>query len=508
MHPHFYQSRSLRFLVYVSISVASVLGANAASVLEYQGSATREGHFVSPQLTRNAVAHLQADPGFQMSVNLEGPFFAQPLYVENGSHGKNILLLASEKNQIYAIDADSGQLLWQKFLGIPAVSLRDLPCGNIDPMGVTGTPVVDAATKTLYVNAMTSADNGRTIRHKIYAVSIEDGILVPGGQWPIDVQASLRSLGVDFDSRVHGQRGALTIKDGFLYVPYGGHFGDCGDYHGRVVQVPLNNPSHMQLWSTIASRGGIWAPGGVSSDGRDLFVTTGNTSGTTRWGGGNAVNRLGPSIEFSIQSKDFFAPTDWKELDDRDADLATAPLFTQIPAPNSNTLSALMAFGKDGRIVVLDPANLGGIGGALASKDVARSVFASPTAYKTSSYSAVVFNGEPRCPAGGLTGGDVAALKISVDNDRSVKVSTLWCSGKSLGRTGLISSTTDGLADSIVWGIQTSGSGHLIAFNGDTGQVLFEGSEARSSMSRFQTPIIANGKVFVLYNNTVRAYKP
>jgi hypothetical protein len=70
MHPHFYQSRSLRFLVYVSISVASVLGANAASVLEYQGSATREGHFVSPQLTRNAVAHLHADPDFQMSVNL------------------------------------------------------------------------------------------------------------------------------------------------------------------------------------------------------------------------------------------------------------------------------------------------------------------------------------------------------------------------------------------------------------------------------------------------------
>ena len=196
-------------------------------------------------------------------------------------------------------------------------------------------------------------------------------------------------------------------------------------------------------------------------------------------------------------------------MDARDADLTTAPLFTHIPAPNSNSLPALMAFGKDGRILVLDPANLGGIGGALASKDVAGSVFASPTAYKTSSYSAVVFNGEPQsCPAGGPTGGDVAALKISIDNDRSVKVSTLWCSGKSLGRTGLISSTTDGLADSIVWGIQTSGSGHLIAFNGDTGQVLFEGSEAHSSVSQFQTPIIANGKVFVLYNNTVRAYKP
>jgi hypothetical protein len=143
----------------------------------------------------------------------------------------------------------------------------------------------------------------------------------------------------------------------------------------------------MQLWSTVASRGGIWAPGGVSSDGRDLFVTTGNTSGTTRWGGGNAVNRLGPSLEFSIQSKDFFATTDWKELDARDADLTTAPLFTQIPAPNSNSLPVLMAFGKDGRVLVLDPANLGGIGGVLASKDVAASVFASPTAYKTSSYS-------------------------------------------------------------------------------------------------------------------------
>ncbi len=88
--------------------------------------------------------------------------------------------------------------------------------------------------------------------------------------------------------RDQNQRGALLILDGRLYVPYGGHFGDCGDYYGWVVGISLRNPRVVVSWRTRARGGGIWAPGGITSDGPSLFVVTGNTLGATveRWRSG------------------------------------------------------------------------------------------------------------------------------------------------------------------------------------------------------------------------------
>jgi hypothetical protein len=80
-------------------------------------------------------------------------------------------------------------------------------------------------------------------------------------RWPIDVADALQP----FNSRDQNERGALTIVDGMLYVPFGGHFGDCGDYHGWVVGVSLPNAAKVISWSTRARGGGIWAPGGISA---------------------------------------------------------------------------------------------------------------------------------------------------------------------------------------------------------------------------------------------------
>src|SRR5205814_855630 len=106
------------------------------------------------------------------------------------------------------------------------VPLDALPCGNIDPLGVTGTPVIDASTRTLFVDAMTTPDGGTTKRHLVFALSIATGATRPG--WPVDVSATVPGL----RSVQQNQRGALALLAGRVYVPFGGHFGDCGSYHG------------------------------------------------------------------------------------------------------------------------------------------------------------------------------------------------------------------------------------------------------------------------------------
>jgi hypothetical protein len=83
--------------------------------------------------------------------------------------------------------------------------------------------------------------------------------------WPINVGKALSANGLTFNAAFQNERGALVISHGAVYVPYGGHYGDCGDYHGWVVGVKLTGPSSVSAWQTTAKAGGIWAPGGISS---------------------------------------------------------------------------------------------------------------------------------------------------------------------------------------------------------------------------------------------------
>ncbi len=158
-------------------------------------------------------------------------------------------------------------------------------------LGITGTPVIDAPSQTLYLDAMIAEPAGA--RHLIFALSLQNGATLPG--WPVDVMTALAARGEHFDGPDQNQRGALTIVGGRVYIPYGGHFGDCGDYHGWVVGIGVNNPRDIVSWHTRARGGGIWAPAGVASDGRWLYVSTGNTFGARQWSDGEAVFKLAPT---------------------------------------------------------------------------------------------------------------------------------------------------------------------------------------------------------------------
>jgi hypothetical protein len=207
--------------------------APTTDVLSFHAGPSREGNFVIPELTWARARAVHPDGAFKTEI--AGDIDAQPLFWR-AANGAGRLLVATETNGVYALDAKTGKTLWKKVLGM-AVPRADLPCGNIDPMGITGTPVIDAAKDAVYLDAMVKGPDGAP-RHAVFALSLKNGAMLPG--WPVDIATALRAKGIDFNASVHGERGAATILGDTVYVPFGGHFGDCGAYRGAVVGV---NPS-------------------------------------------------------------------------------------------------------------------------------------------------------------------------------------------------------------------------------------------------------------------------
>src|SRR5207248_9862759 len=178
-------------------------------------------------------------------------------------------------------------------------------------------PVVDLASRSLFFDALI---DGPTKKHFIFSLNVDTGATNPG--WPVDVNATATYNGITFSSLVQEERGGLALVNGIAYVSYSGYNGDCGTYRGWVVGVPINNPSTVGVWATTAIGGGIWGHGGVASDGTNMFVITGNTFNTGgNWMGGEAIIRLQAGPTWTTQPTDYWAPTNWFNLDQGYTDL-------------------------------------------------------------------------------------------------------------------------------------------------------------------------------------------
>jgi hypothetical protein len=474
----------------VLIALTPFATAFSGDVLQYHANGARDGLYIDP-------------------APVQGPVYAQPLYVTNGPVGKAALIVVTERNEVLALDAGSGARLWTKRLGSP-VPRSDLPCGNIDPLGITGTPVIDANSRTVYVAAMTTPDGGRSKDHRIFALSLDDGSLRPG--WPVSV-SGMRYGGFSFNSSVQNQRGALLLKDGVLYVPYGGHWGDCGDYHGWVVAVPVTNPRAASAWATEARGGGIWAPGGIASDGRSVFVATGNTFGAHGWMGGEAIVRLTSGVNFSGNPTDYFTPSNWRQLDSEDADIGgSGPVLFDLPGGGPSKL--IVALGKNGVAYLLNQDDLGGIGkgkgvqgeGVQSNRVAGGEIINAAAAYKTAAASYVVFEARGNGAGCPQRSGNLVALRIGASAPPSMAVA--WCANN-MGGGSPIATSTDGKSEAIVWTVGAGSSNRLHAFDGETGQVLFAGGGPDEQMTRvqnFQTPIVVNGRIFVAANDRIYAF--
>ncbi len=479
----------------VALALLSVASAHAdPSVLTYHGALDRAGRYVVPGLTYERARGLRLDPSFHAAFH--GKVYAQPLLWRRPGSSGGELIVATEDNEVFALDANSGAQVWKAALGRP-VPLSALPCGNISPLGVTGAPVIDEQRATLYLDAAVMRANGP--RHEIFALSLADGSIEPG--WPVDVATA---LGGSFDPTVQNQRGALALFDGKVFVPFSGHWGDCGAYHGFVVGVPIDEPGKVTSFSTRARGGGIWAQGGVSGDGQSLFAVTGNTFGATAWGDGEAVLRLSPDLPRPMESRDFFAPVDWRELDRRDLDLGGSAAIPLDVAGPHGARKLIFAIGKAGEAYLLDRDNLGGVGGALAAARAATNIAITSAAIWSAADGvfAVLQGDGAHCPPGEPADG-VIALKIRVDPAPAIE--TAWC-GSVDGAGSPIVTTTDGRSDPIVWVVGAEGDNRLHAFRGESGEPLVSPPETLRGLHHFQTLIASDDRLYVAADGAIYAF--
>jgi outer membrane protein assembly factor BamB len=271
------------------------------------------------------------------AARLDGPVYGQPLVVGSS------VLAATENDTVYALDLGSGRTLWSRHVGSP-VPRSELPCGNIDPLGITGTPAYDSRTRTLFAVAETTG-----ARHDLVALDVATGAV----RFRRNLDVTSR------DPRAEQQRSALAVAGGRVYVPFGGLYGDCGNYVGYVAALATDGTGAVARYEVPTSReGGIWAPSGpaVAANG-DVYVAVGNGAAFGgRYDGSDSVLRLSADLSRRIS---FFAPSTWGTENSADADLgSTGPLLL----PGGLTLIA----GKTGDVYLLDAADLGGIGGHLA----------------------------------------------------------------------------------------------------------------------------------------------
>jgi hypothetical protein len=469
------------------------------SVYQHHKNPTRDGVYTDPAMTKTAAAGVHVLTGF-MGTTSAGSY-AQPLYVKNGPGGNEAFIIATETNHLTALNATTGAVLWDTMPSTIGVSVTaGLPCGNINPLGITGTPVIDPATGTIYFDAMTTPDGNATAKHLVYAAKMSDGTIVSG--WPVDVQATVTG----FTSNIQNQRGALQLLNGVLYVPYGGLDDDCDNYYGWVIGFPVATPQTPTGWHTMATKGGIWGTGALPTDGTSVFPVTGNTPGANTWGGGEAVIRLAAGPTFSGNTTDYYAPTDWKtNLDAHDLDLGGASEVV-FDMPNAPKPHLIVAGGKDGKAYVLDRDNLGGIGGELVATTVATGqIKGAPAVYTTSMGTYAAFNvqggGGVACP--GNTTGNLVAVKINPGTTYTTTVA--WCSDEGNLGSPMVT-TTDGTSNAIVW----DASNKLYAYDGDTGMKIVDGTMTPlgSNMQYFNTPIDANGRMVVGINGKIIVFTP
>jgi len=486
------------------------------SVLERNNHPSRDGHFVQPALSKAAAATMALDASF--AATYTGAVMGGLLYFNGEAGGRGVFVTVTNGNDVYALDETTGAIVWMKNLGAPASKSGVTGCDGGNPLGVISTPVIDARTATLYVAGALGDANGIT-SHAVWAVSLADGSIKSG--YPVDVSAAL-----GFDPKPHNQRGALSMVGSIVYVPYGGHSGDCvADMHGRVVAIDTaTSPPTVKGWQTAGQGEAIWAPGGMVSTGDGVFAATGNRLTTTgdHTDSEEVVHVRGMgTLDKATGSKDFFFPSDWKTKDQRDFDLgAVNPVLVTLPGSSG---PALIVASKDGNGFILDSADLGK--GPLVTFDVTMqgmNVRSVPTAYvsgATTFYAIAVDSAWANCPGGTANGAVVMGFALAPS--LPLKPSVAWCATFSLvpkgsdegmrwgapAAPGLISTTTDGASDALVW--YMDGGNQLVALDGSTGATVFRDAAAScGSVRKWTSPIAVAGRIVVAADGKLCSWSP
>jgi outer membrane protein assembly factor BamB len=250
------------------------------------------------------------------------------------------VFVGTEDDNVYGLNAHNGQVLWHANIGQPLRNVTtQVGCGDIDPLGITSTPVIDLSTNTVYVVGEVSNHGALPVHHKLVGFNVVTGQVVRSAS-----ADPVLTAGQDLQHLQ--QRAALAVGHGRVYVAYGGLAGDCGNYHGWIVGVSETGASaKVQFDTTPGARGGaIWEGGGGPSidAAGNVYATTGNPLGTA------SVVKYGDDIiklDANLDAGSVEFLHDSAAVPNSDSDLGTGDA-TLIPPGTGHTDADVFAVGK------------------------------------------------------------------------------------------------------------------------------------------------------------------
>ena len=525
-----------------------------AGVFTYHDDLARDG--ADPQEYALTPSNVNSSAfGKLFSCTVDGAIYAQPLWVANLTVNgalHNVVYVATEHDSLYAFDADTSpcEPLWQVSLidvshggtgsettvpGGPSGNLVGQGDGDMTPeVGITGTPVIDPATDTLFVVSTSMNSAGTQFYQRLHAIDITTGAEKPGS--PVDIAASYPGgaaggATVDFSARMENQRPGLALVNGAVYIAWGSHE-DAQPYSGWLLAYDYNGNGFTTTATFNSSpnsgEAGIWMSGAapaVDGQGR-IYVLTGN-------GAFDATSSTAPNNDYgdsllqlssSLQVLAYFTPSDEQsdQIYNNDFGSGGATVLADLPAGSPVTHLAI-AGGKDGNLYLFNRDALGGFGDSTAWQELSVGTEGNLNADTPGvifSVGAVWNDYYYLAGAGGPLYAyrlDPATAKLSLAATASAP------SGGFVfpGATPSISAAAD--KNGIVWLVDDSqyctrastgcGPAVLHAYEAtDVGKELWNssqsGSDAAGNAIKFVVPTIANGKVYVgtRGNNTGGAY--
>lgn len=500
-----------------------------AGVYTYHNDLSRDG-LNGEEYALTSTSVTAGSFGKLFSCVVDGAVYAQPLWVANlavNGARHNVILVATQHDGLFAFDADTNPCvsLWSANLLDAAhgggVGETPVPSGvagylvgqgsgDLAPeVGVTGTPVIDPATKTLYVVSKSVSADHSTFFQRLHAIDATTGNEKPGS--PVTITGSFAGSGdggstVSFNPQTENQRGGLAFVGGLVYVAWAAHE-DTPPWYGWVMGYAYDGAAFVQQAvlnvAPNSQGGGIWMGGAAPAAdvGGNLYLVTGNanfdanSSTAPNNDFGDSLLRLTPSLGVS----QYFTPSDQAADLAADADFGAggAAVLADLPA-GSPLPHLLLCGGKDSSLYLVNRDTLGGLGdaGAVQKINFGHPIFATG-AYWNSYYYLAGHNGP----------------LVSYLLDATVPQMTLAASSShvyTLGPTPSLSSA--GTQNGIVWSLDDSlyctqkstGCGPAVLYAHDATNVATElwnsgtlAADAAGFAVKFTVPTVANGKVYV-----------
>ncbi len=494
----------------VGCALFLVVGAVARAAVVTNAADTYRTGWYSDQASLTPA--LVASPAFALRFDtaVDGQVYAQPLVA------KNSLIVATETNWVYRMDPETGAIQWARQLA-PPWNPADIGCGDLVPwIGVTGTPVIDEATDTVYLFAKTyAAGTSGPAAWFAHALDLLTGEERVG--FPVPITGTAQNGGQLFSPTTQLQRPGLLLLDGVVYAGFGGHC-DISPWQGWIVGVSTSGVVKA-FWTSRATVGGdgaaIWqSGGGLISDGPSrIIVTTGNGGApASKIPGSSPPADLGESVihqdvqgDGTLRPADFFTPYNATLLDRGDVDLGSGgPMaFPDAYFGTSKHPHLAVEVGKQGIVYLLDRDDLGGCQEGASGKDAVVSesgpfggVWARPSVWPGD-------GGYVYYPA---NGGPLRALLYSAGSGGSASLGLAGSSSDNFGfgsSSTVVTSNGTASGSALVWVVYmpdgTGAGAEVRAYDPvpQTGVLTPRFTTSVGTASKFNPPGIWGGRVYV-----------